>query len=112
MSIPARIYKLYRIGRLYGNTLISAVIVQRLFGIPLEFYYAIAIACLIWYVLEFTAIGRRILFVGRGREVARLSGIAILDWFARLYVFVFRGTPRFHIGAARRFGWPRGPSGQ
>ena len=52
-----------------------AVIVQRLFGIPLEFYYAIAIAFMIWYMLEFTAIGRRILFVGRGREVARLSGI-------------------------------------
>ncbi|NLS17756.1 ABC transporter permease [Rhizobium sp. P40RR-XXII] len=25
--------------------------------------------------------------------LARLSGIAVLDWFARLYVFVFRGTP-------------------
>src|SRR3984957_14671201 len=58
-----------------SQSLISAVIVQRLFGIPLEFYYAIAIACLIWYVLEFTAMGLRILFVGRGREVARLSGI-------------------------------------
>jgi ribose transport system permease protein len=55
--------------------LINAVIVQRLFGIPLEFYYAIGIALIIWYVLEYTAIGRRILFVGRGREVARLSGI-------------------------------------
>jgi ribose transport system permease protein len=55
--------------------LINAVIVNRLFGIPLEFYYAIGIALIIWYVLEYTAIGRRILFVGRGREVARLSGI-------------------------------------
>ena len=55
--------------------LIDAVIVKRLFGIPLEFYYAIGIAFIIWYVLEYTAIGRRILFVGRGREVARLSGI-------------------------------------
>lgn len=25
--------------------------------------------------------------------LARLSGIAVLDWFARFYVFVFRGTP-------------------
>lgn len=56
-------------------TLINAVIVQRLFGIPLEFYYAIGVALIIWYMLEYTAIGRRILFVGRGREVARLSGI-------------------------------------
>ncbi|MDQ0393983.1 ABC transporter permease [Labrys monachus] len=58
-----------------SNILINAVIVQRLFGIPLEFYYAIAIALIIWYGLEYTAPGRRILFVGRGREVARLSGI-------------------------------------
>ncbi|MDK4734208.1 ABC transporter permease [Rhizobium sp. CNPSo 3490] len=25
--------------------------------------------------------------------LARLSGVAALDWFARLYVFIFRGTP-------------------
>jgi len=55
--------------------LIDFVIVKRLLGIPLEFYYAIVIAAMIWYLFEFTAIGRRILFVGRGREVARLSGI-------------------------------------
>ncbi len=56
-------------------SLINAVIVQRFLGIPLEFYYAIGIAFIIWYLLEYTAFGRRILFVGRGREVARLSGI-------------------------------------
>lgn len=55
--------------------LINAVIVDRLFGIPLEFYYATLLALLIWYLLDYTALGRRILFVGRGREVARLSGI-------------------------------------
>ena len=51
------------------------VIVKRLFGIPLIFYYAILLAALVWYVFEYTAVGRRILFVGRGREVARLSGV-------------------------------------
>lgn len=55
--------------------LINSVIVTRLFGIPLEFYYALAICVVVWYVFEYTALGRRILFVGRGREVARLSGI-------------------------------------
>jgi ribose transport system permease protein len=30
---------------------------------------------MIWYVFSYTAIGQRLLFVGRGREVARLSGI-------------------------------------
>ena len=56
-------------------SLMNAVIVDRLFGVPLEFYYAIVLAALVWYLLEYTALGRRILFVGRGREVARLSGI-------------------------------------
>ena len=46
------------------------MIVDRLFGVPLEFYYAIALAALVWYLLEYTALGRRILFVGRGRDVA------------------------------------------
>lgn len=58
-----------------SNSLIDAVIVDRLFGVPLEFYYAVALAALVWYLLEYTALGRRILFVGRGREVARLSGV-------------------------------------
>jgi ribose transport system permease protein len=48
---------------------------RSLFGVPLEFYYAIALAAVVWYLLEYTAVNRRILFVGRGREVARLSGI-------------------------------------
>ncbi|HWK45151.1 MAG TPA: ABC transporter permease [Stellaceae bacterium] len=56
-------------------SLMNGVIVDRLFGIPLEFYYAIGLALAIWYLLDYTALGRRILFVGRGREVARLSGI-------------------------------------
>ncbi len=58
-----------------SSSLINAVIVYRLFGVPLEFYYAVALVALVWYLLEYTALGRRILFVGRGREVARLSGV-------------------------------------
>ena len=58
-----------------ANSLMNMVIIWRLFGIPLEFYYAVLLCALVWYVFEYTAVGRRILFVGRGREVARLSGI-------------------------------------
>jgi len=58
-----------------ANSLMNAVIVWRLFGIPLEFYYALVICAVVWYVFEYTALGQRMLFVGRGREVARLSGI-------------------------------------
>jgi len=59
------------------STLITAVIATRLFGIPLAFYYALIVALVIWYVFGHTAIGQRLLFVGRGREVARLSGIKV-----------------------------------
>lgn len=57
--------------------LVMWVVGTRLFGIPLAFYYAIGMALLIWYVFGYTAAGRRLLFVGRGREVARLSGIPV-----------------------------------
>ena len=60
-----------------SNTLIEWVIVKRFLQIPLAFYYAIILAAIIWYVFEYTSVGRRLLFVGRGREVARLSGISV-----------------------------------
>lgn len=58
-------------------TLVDWVIVKRIGGISLSFYYAILMAAGLWYFLEYTTAGRRLLFVGRGREVARLSGIAV-----------------------------------
>jgi ribose transport system permease protein len=57
--------------------LIKAVILTRLFGISLSFYYALILCVALWCFLEYTAPGRRLLFVGRGREVARLSGIRV-----------------------------------
>lgn len=57
--------------------LIDAVVGGRWFGIPYAFYYALATAFVLWYVFDFTPLGRRLLFVGRGREVARLNGIAV-----------------------------------
>ena len=59
------------------NGLIMAAVGYRLFGVPYAFYYALAAALLIWYVFDYTPLGRRLLFVGRGREVARLNGIAV-----------------------------------
>lgn len=65
-----------------SSGLVEAVIVKRLFGVPLSFYYALALCVLIWYVFSYTVLGRRLLFVGRGREIARLSGIRVdrLRW--------------------------------
>ncbi|SIQ37253.1 monosaccharide ABC transporter membrane protein, CUT2 family [Rhizobium sp. RU35A] len=58
-------------------SLVEWVIINRLFGIPLAFFYALLLAAVIWYVLEYTIAGRRLLFVGRGREVSRLNGIPV-----------------------------------
>jgi ribose transport system permease protein len=57
--------------------LINAVVGLRLFGIPYAFYYSLLAAVAMWYVFDYTPLGRRLLFVGRGREVARLNGIAV-----------------------------------
>lgn len=59
------------------NALINAVVGYRLFGIPYAFYYALVAAVIMWYVFDYTPLGRRLLFVGRGREVTRLNGIAV-----------------------------------
>lgn len=57
--------------------LVRAVIVNRYLGIPWAFYYGILVAVLIWYAFTYTAAGQKLLFVGRGREVSRLSGIRV-----------------------------------
>ena len=57
--------------------LTDPIIAHRFLGIPLCFYYAIALGVAMWYFLERTPLGRRLLFVGRGREVSRLSGINV-----------------------------------
>jgi|Cruoilmetagenom7_1024161.scaffolds.fasta_scaffold07163_2 ribose transport system permease protein len=57
--------------------LVKAVILTRFLGIPIGFYYALILTGVIWYVFQHTSMGRRLLFVGRGREVARLSGVNV-----------------------------------
>ena len=60
-----------------SNGLVQWVIVKRFAGISLSFFYAIALCALIWWILEYTAAGRRLLFVGRGRSVSKLSGVRV-----------------------------------
>lgn len=59
------------------NALIMAVVGGRFLGVPYAFYYALVAAVIMWYIFDYTPLGRRLLFVGRGREVARLNGIAV-----------------------------------
>jgi ribose transport system permease protein len=48
-----------------------------LFGIPLAFYYGLALTVIAWYILSYTPLGRYVYFVGAGRDVARLSGLPV-----------------------------------
>jgi ribose transport system permease protein len=60
-----------------SNSLVNSVVQTRVFDIPIEFYYGLGACVLSWIVYEFTPVGRRLLFAGRGRVVARLSGLHV-----------------------------------
>jgi ribose transport system permease protein len=46
-------------------------------GMPVSFYYGLALTAAIAYIMAYTPLGRHILFVGSNREVARLAGIRV-----------------------------------
>lgn len=46
-------------------------------GLPRSFWFALLLTAVLWYILQHTPLGRYLLFVGRGREVARLAGIRV-----------------------------------
>ena len=50
---------------------------QRFFGLPMTFYIATLLTAATWYVFQHTPFGRYLVFVGRGREIARLSGLRV-----------------------------------
>jgi ribose transport system permease protein len=60
-----------------SQSLINAMTYQVFGWLPLSFFYGIALAALIWYVFRYTPLGRYLLFVGQGRDVARLAGIRV-----------------------------------
>jgi len=68
----------------------TAVYTGRLFGISYVFFYALILAVILWYFLTYTAAGRKILIVGSGRNVARLSGIDVKK--VRFLCFVASGA--------------------
>jgi len=73
-----------------SEALVDPVTVSQFLGIPLAFYYALALCIVLWYVLEFTPAGRRLLFVGRGRSAARLGGVNVVR--VRFGALVASGT--------------------
>lgn len=59
-----------------SNALVS-VTTNQVFGVPYSFFFGIVAAAGIWYVLRYMPLGQYLLFVGRSREVARLSGLNV-----------------------------------
>jgi len=64
-------------------------VLHHIFSIPLDFWYGIVIMLIMFYILTFTPIGQRALFIGQSREVARLSGFKVKP--ARFWAFVVAG---------------------
>jgi ribose transport system permease protein len=58
-------------------TLVKIVVTDQLWGVSVEFYYGLALCLIVFYLLRYTPLGRRMLIVGQAREVARLSGINV-----------------------------------
>jgi ribose transport system permease protein len=48
-------------------------------GLPISFYYGLAITVAFTFIMGWTPLGRHLLFVGANREVARLAGIRV-NW--------------------------------
>jgi ribose transport system permease protein len=72
-----------------SSSLVDAVVVHRFLGLSLEFWYLLVVGVVLWYFFDLTPPGRRVLTVGRGREVARLSGLRVRR--IRILAFVFSG---------------------
>lgn len=70
------------------SELVRWVVKVQLFGIPIAFYYGLMLTAVLWYVLQVTVLGRRMLFVGRGPAVAKLSGLPV----TRIRVGAFVGS--------------------
>ncbi|WP_159448091.1 ABC transporter permease [Papillibacter cinnamivorans] len=53
------------------------VSIGKLFNIQYIFFYCFILMLILWYIFEHTSAGKKILFIGHGKEVARLSGIKV-----------------------------------
>lgn len=67
-----------------GNTIVSLVspglaktVLYEVLGMPVSFWYGIALVLLITYFLGWTPTGRSMIFIGSNPEVARLAGIRV-----------------------------------
>jgi ribose transport system permease protein len=59
------------------DTSLSTYVSSTVLGLPLSFYYGLALCAGFAYLLTWTPLGRSIVFVGANRDVARLAGINV-----------------------------------
>lgn len=59
---------------------------RQLFGLPAVVYYAAILAVVLWYMLEWTPMGRYLRATGAGREAARLTGVRTSRWLFLSFV--------------------------
>lgn len=64
------------------------IIGERVFGVSVQFFYGLAAVAALWYLFDRSPGGMRLLFVGRNRSVARLSGVRV----GRVRVLAFVGS--------------------
>jgi ribose transport system permease protein len=56
---------------------LSNIALARVLGLPMIFWYGVVLVLVFGYIMAATPLGRRMLFVGANREVARLAGIPV-----------------------------------
>jgi ribose transport system permease protein len=61
-----------------SNDLVRVTTTTQFLDISLSFWFALVLCVIVWFLLARTPLGRRLLVVGRGPEVARLSGMATM----------------------------------
>ena len=72
------------------QVLVQVVVADHFLGVSLEFFYGLALCLVVFYLLRYTPLGRRMLIVGQARDVAWLSGINVRR--VRMGSLVFSAT--------------------
>lgn len=60
-----------------SSGLVTVMTRPLLFGIPAPFFAGVLLTATLWFVLQHTPLGRRMVFVSENREVARLAGLRV-----------------------------------
>jgi ribose transport system permease protein len=67
-----------------GDTVVSglsssfaSIANAQVLGLPITFFYGVALVLVVAYVVRFTPLGRHMTFVGANREVSRLAGVRV-----------------------------------